>query len=144
MHMHGCAAAPTRASQPTAATLPSPRHPPPPDPTLQPYRSFRPDGVILFSDILTPLPGIGVPFEIDDNKGPLLDAPIRTKDGVREDDVQQMRDAIVALSLREVSMWRLLLFVHQQQHLTDVLCFAEPLFVNILPPPPSAALSFLC
>jgi hypothetical protein len=50
---------------------------------LQPFRSFKPDGVILFSDILTPLPGIGVPFEIDDNKGPLLDNPIRSKEQVR-------------------------------------------------------------
>jgi uroporphyrinogen decarboxylase len=49
---------------------------------LQPFRSFKPDGVILFSDILTPLPGIGVPFEIDDNKGPLLDNPIRSKEQV--------------------------------------------------------------
>ncbi|KAI8466935.1 MAG: uroporphyrinogen decarboxylase [Monoraphidium minutum] len=48
------------------------------DISLQPFRSFRPDGVILFSDILTPLPGIGVPFEIDDNKGPLIDDPIRS------------------------------------------------------------------
>jgi uroporphyrinogen decarboxylase len=50
---------------------------------LQPWRSFKPDGVILFSDILTPLPGIGVSFEIDDNKGPLLDDPIRSADQVR-------------------------------------------------------------
>ena len=39
--------------------------------------------MILFSDILTPLPGIGVSFEIDDNKGPLLDDPIRSADQVR-------------------------------------------------------------
>ena len=51
--------------------------------SLQPWRSFRPDGVILFSDILTPLPALGVPFEIDDAKGPLIDAPIRTAEGVR-------------------------------------------------------------
>jgi uroporphyrinogen-III decarboxylase len=50
---------------------------------VQPFRSFKPDGVILFSDILTPLPGIGMPFEIDDNKGPLLDNPIRSKEQVR-------------------------------------------------------------
>lgn len=50
---------------------------------MQPWRSFKPDGVILFSDILTPLPGIGVSFEIDDNKGPLLDDPIRSADQVR-------------------------------------------------------------
>ena len=46
--------------------------------SLQPWQSFRPDGVILFSDILTPLPAFGIPFEIDDNKGPLLDSPIRS------------------------------------------------------------------
>lgn len=50
--------------------------------SLQPWRSFRPDGVILFSDILTPLNACGVPFEIDDNKGPLIDAPIRDMDGL--------------------------------------------------------------
>jgi uroporphyrinogen decarboxylase len=32
------------------------------DITLQPWRAFQPDGVILFSDILTPLPAIGIPF----------------------------------------------------------------------------------
>jgi len=47
--------------------------------SLQPWKSFRPDGVILFSDILTPLPGIGVDFEIDDNKGPLIERTFRTK-----------------------------------------------------------------
>jgi uroporphyrinogen decarboxylase len=51
--------------------------------TLQPWRAFAPDGVILFSDILTPLPAIGIPFEIDDYKGPILDSPIRDADGLK-------------------------------------------------------------
>eukprot|EP00850_Spirogloea_muscicola_P014833 SM000109S14147 [mRNA] locus=s109:273982:275985:- [translate_table: standard] len=50
--------------------------------SLQPWRAFRPDGVILFSDILTPLPALGVAFEIDDAKGPLIDAPLRDADGL--------------------------------------------------------------
>ncbi|KAL4441232.1 hypothetical protein ABPG77_011469 [Micractinium sp. CCAP 211/92] len=51
--------------------------------SLQPWNSFKPDGVIIFSDILTPLPAFGIPFEIDDDKGPLLDAPIRSTDGLK-------------------------------------------------------------
>ncbi len=50
--------------------------------SLQPFKSFAPDGVILFSDILTPLPAVGVPFEIDDNKGPIIDTPIRSLEQV--------------------------------------------------------------
>ena len=76
--------------------------------SLQPWKSFKPDGVILFrsvlpsrhmcfsscpadhaecqlrdtyvcrSDILTPLPALGVPFEIDDAKGPIIDRPVRS------------------------------------------------------------------
>ncbi len=47
--------------------------------SLQPFRAFHPDGVILFSDILTPLPGIGIPFDIIESKGPILDPPMRTQ-----------------------------------------------------------------
>ena len=32
--------------------------------SLQPWRAFKPDGVIMFSDILTPLPAIGVEFDV--------------------------------------------------------------------------------
>ncbi|MEO0538082.1 MAG: uroporphyrinogen decarboxylase [Cyanobacteria bacterium P01_A01_bin.123] len=47
--------------------------------SLQPWRAFRPDGVILFSDILTPLPGMGIDFDIVESKGPVIDPPIRTQ-----------------------------------------------------------------
>jgi uroporphyrinogen decarboxylase len=46
--------------------------------SLQPWRAFQPDGVIMFSDILTPLPGIGIPFDIIESRGPILDPPIRS------------------------------------------------------------------
>lgn len=52
--------------------------------SLQPWESFKPDGVILFSDILTPLPALGVAFDIDDVKGPLIDNPIRTLEQVKK------------------------------------------------------------
>jgi uroporphyrinogen decarboxylase len=45
--------------------------------SLQPWRRFRPDGVILFSDILTPLEGMGIPFRLDEG-GPRITAPVRS------------------------------------------------------------------
>ncbi|ASC70917.1 Uroporphyrinogen decarboxylase [Halomicronema hongdechloris C2206] len=50
--------------------------------SLQPWHAFRPDGVILFSDILTPLPGMGIPFDIVENKGPIIDPPLRTQEQI--------------------------------------------------------------
>ncbi|MBE9114970.1 uroporphyrinogen decarboxylase [Lusitaniella coriacea LEGE 07157] len=50
--------------------------------SLQPWRAFEPDGVIMFSDILTPLPGIGIPFEIVESKGPMIDSPIRSAEQI--------------------------------------------------------------
>ncbi|MGD1701243.1 uroporphyrinogen decarboxylase [Dapis sp. BLCC M229] len=47
--------------------------------SLQPFHAFKPDGVILFSDILTPLPAIGIDFDIVESKGPIIDPPIRTQ-----------------------------------------------------------------
>ena len=46
--------------------------------SMQPFHAFKPDGVILFSDILTPLPGMGINFEIIESKGPIIEEPIRT------------------------------------------------------------------
>jgi uroporphyrinogen decarboxylase len=50
--------------------------------SLQPFHAFKPDGVIMFSDILTPLPGIGIPFDIIESKGPVFEQPIRTREQV--------------------------------------------------------------
>jgi uroporphyrinogen decarboxylase len=52
--------------------------------SLQPWRAFEPDGVILFSDILTPLPGMGIPFDIIESKGPIIDPPIRSLEQVKQ------------------------------------------------------------
>ena len=38
--------------------------------SLQPWKAFGPDGVILFSDIVTPLPGLGIDMDIAEGKGP--------------------------------------------------------------------------
>ena len=45
--------------------------------SLQPWRNYQTDGCILFSDILTPFPGMGVEFVIDEKRGPVLETPIR-------------------------------------------------------------------
>ncbi|KVI10018.1 Uroporphyrinogen decarboxylase HemE [Cynara cardunculus var. scolymus] len=55
--------------------------------SLQPWKVFQPDGVILFSDILTPLPGMNIPFDIVKGKGPIIFDPVSTAgdvDKVRE------------------------------------------------------------
>jgi len=50
--------------------------------SMQPFHAFRPDGVILFSDILTPLPGMGIDFDIIESKGPIIEPPIRSLEQV--------------------------------------------------------------
>lgn len=40
--------------------------------SLQPWRAYKHDGCILFSDILTPLPGMGVDFDITEKEGPKM------------------------------------------------------------------------
>lgn len=50
--------------------------------SLQPWRTFGVDGVIMFSDILTPLPAMGVEFDVVKGKGPVIENPIRTAEDV--------------------------------------------------------------
>lgn len=51
--------------------------------SLQPWRNYQTDGCILFSDILTPLPGVGCEFTIDEKLGPIMD-PIKTWDDAKK------------------------------------------------------------
>ncbi|KMT13165.1 hypothetical protein BVRB_4g085710 [Beta vulgaris subsp. vulgaris] len=51
--------------------------------SLQPWEAFRPDGVIIFSDILTPLPAFGVPFDIEEVRGPVIHSPIRDENALK-------------------------------------------------------------
>ena len=52
--------------------------------SLQPWNAYQTDGVILFSDILTPLPGMGVDFDILEKAGPKM-TPIRSAGRRRRD-----------------------------------------------------------
>jgi len=45
--------------------------------SMQPWEAFRPDGVIMFSDILTPLPALGIEFDVIKGKGPVIATPVR-------------------------------------------------------------------
>lgn len=51
--------------------------------SLQPWKAFAVDGVIMFSDILTILPALGVDFDMVKGKGPLIAAPLRSVEDVR-------------------------------------------------------------
>jgi len=46
--------------------------------TLMPVDRFGVDGAVLFADIMLPLDGMGVPFEIQPGVGPVIADPIRT------------------------------------------------------------------
>lgn len=49
--------------------------------SLQPWKRFQLDGVILFSDILVPCEGMGI--EMDFNPGPVIRNPLRTHKDVK-------------------------------------------------------------
>ena len=50
--------------------------------TLMPIDRFGVDGAVLFADIMLPLEGMGVPFEIRPGVGPVIEDPIRTEAAV--------------------------------------------------------------
>jgi len=46
--------------------------------TLQPLRRFELDAAILFSDILIPLPPMGINLDFYESKGPVIENPVRS------------------------------------------------------------------
>lgn len=68
--------------------------------SLQPWRAFQPDGVILFSDIVTPLPGLGIEMDIAEGKGPIIEQPIRTWEQV--DNLHPLQPAESMPFIREI------------------------------------------
>jgi uroporphyrinogen decarboxylase len=55
--------------------------------SLQPWRNYKTDGCIFFSDILTPLPGMGVEFDISEKVGPIVE-PMRDWDSVKKVSIE--------------------------------------------------------
>jgi uroporphyrinogen decarboxylase len=55
--------------------------------SLQCHRAYGMDGIIMFSDILTPLPTLGIDFDVVRGKGPQIYTEVRT-----EDDVSKLAD----------------------------------------------------
>jgi uroporphyrinogen decarboxylase len=51
--------------------------------TLLPLQELDLDAAILFSDIMVPLEGMGVSFHIEENVGPIVEAPIRSAEQIR-------------------------------------------------------------
>ena len=67
--------------------------------TAQPVRRLGVDAAILFADITTPLPGIGVDVEIVDGVGPVIDQPIRSASdvaGIRAFDADETVGGLLA------------------------------------------------
>eukprot|EP00957_Ditylum_brightwellii_P054996 4168802-Ditylum_brightwellii.AAC.1 len=55
--------------------------------SLQCHRAYGMDGIIMFSDILTPLPTLGIDFDVIRGTGPVISTEIRT-----EEDVSNLSD----------------------------------------------------
>jgi uroporphyrinogen decarboxylase len=53
--------------------------------TLQPWERYRPDGLVIFSDILCALEPLGVDYHIESGVGPVIDDPVTGPEDVPED-----------------------------------------------------------
>ncbi len=52
------------------------------DVTVDPVRRLGVDAAVMFADIMLPLEGVGVKFRIEENIGPVIENPIRSREAV--------------------------------------------------------------
>lgn len=69
--------------------------------SIQPYKRFQMDGIIIFADILTPLHGAGIPLSFIENTGPVIEYEInniehnkKIKDFIPEKQIPYIKDII--------------------------------------------------
>jgi len=67
--------------------------------TLQPYERFRPDGVVMYSDILTVLEPLGLSYHLESGVGPVIEDPVDGPEAVPtgHGDVSHHLDYVGAL-----------------------------------------------
>ncbi len=61
--------------------------------SLMPVNLFRTDAAVLFADIMLPLEGMGVPFSINPNVGPIIHHPVRTEADVEAIEVIEAEES---------------------------------------------------
>ncbi|PAK37156.1 uroporphyrinogen decarboxylase [Bacillus safensis] len=79
--------------------------------TRLPVQQYGVDAAILYKDIMTPLPAIGVDVEIKNGIGPVIDAPIRSKADIErlgelhpEEDLPYVLDTIQLLTKEQLNV----------------------------------------
>ncbi|WP_198508246.1 uroporphyrinogen decarboxylase [Bacillus alkalisoli] len=79
--------------------------------TRLPVEQYNVDAAILYKDIMTPLPAIGVDVEIKSGIGPVIDNPIRTVQDVEklgeitpEEDIPYVLDTIKLLTQEQLNV----------------------------------------
>jgi uroporphyrinogen decarboxylase len=61
--------------------------------TMMPVHELGVDAAVLYADIMLPLVGMGVPFTIDPGVGPVIHAPVRTREDIDALRVVDPREA---------------------------------------------------
>jgi len=74
--------------------------------TLQPVRRLQVDAAVMFADIMLPLRGMGVDFELVESVGPVIERPVRTPadvDALGEPDGEEAAPQVIESVKRVVA-----------------------------------------